>query len=56
MRRRLLRLAVMAVVLPIAARGADVLASRLEATGGPSLASRSLRTGAHLADRGRRRR
>lgn len=50
MRRRLVRLAAVAVALPAAAWIAEGAARRLEASRGPSVASRSLRQVARVAD------
>jgi hypothetical protein len=55
MRKRLIRLALMFVVVPAAVRGAEVVADRLEAQSGPSRSSRALRqasaAGRRLAQR-----
>lgn len=51
MRRRLLRLAVVTVVVPLAVKAAESTADRLEATRGPSAGSRLLRHGSRLGRR-----
>ena len=51
MRRRLLRLVVLSVAVPVASRAAGKVADRLEATNGPTVASRSLRRAGGLAGR-----
>jgi hypothetical protein len=54
MRRRLLRLALAAVVVPVAAEAVEIAATRLERGGGPTPASRAVRTAGGLL-RNRRR-
>ncbi|HET6964953.1 MAG TPA: hypothetical protein VFH58_09290 [Acidimicrobiales bacterium] len=51
MRRRLLRLAVVTVVLPLAVKAAESTADRLEAVNGPSAGTRLLRHGSRLGRR-----
>jgi hypothetical protein len=51
MRRRLLRLAVVMVVLPLAAKAADEVADRMELARGPSRPTRLLRQGSSLSRR-----
>lgn len=51
-----MRLAAVAIVLPLAGRGSERLADRLETTRGPSLTTHGLRGAARLAERGRLRR
>lgn len=51
MRRRLVRIALMTLVLPGAVKVAEALADRLEAHGGPSPSSKALRRGSTLGRR-----
>jgi hypothetical protein len=55
MRRRLGRLILVGVVVPVAAKAAVTVADRLEVAKGPTVVSRSLRQAGHLAS-GRSRR
>lgn len=56
MRRRLLRLALLSVVVPVALEAVDYVADRLEASGGPTSATRTMRrastVGRRLSRRG----
>jgi hypothetical protein len=56
MRRRVGRLILVGVVVPLAAKAAVTAADRLEAGKGPTVVSRSLRQAGHLASRRSRRR
>ncbi len=48
MRRRLLRLALVTVALPLAVKAAESTADRLESVNGPSAGTRLLRHGSRL--------